>query len=131
MLEIPPDKLAFIVEKAREFDAEVAPDALESGSDAADDMEVGILEDSPDNPSRHELRSFLKDLNDDEICEVLALVWIGRGDYTAKEWRDARAEARETHNRRAVAYLLETPNFGDLLEEGMSALGIPITGVDE
>jgi hypothetical protein len=98
----------------------------EDGSDAADDREVGILEDTPDNPTRAELLSAIEDLNDDEITEVLALVWVGRGDYGAREWRTALAAAREARDGRAAQYLLETPNFGDLLEQGLAELGYSI-----
>lgn len=129
MQAISREKLAYIIVKAREFDAEVLSDDMEEGSDAADDKEIGILEDTPDNPTEDELREALKDLNDDEMIEVLALTWLGRGDYTAKEWRQAVAAARETHDEHAVAYLLETPNLGDLLEEGLAALGQSI--IDE
>ena len=48
MLTIPLEKLAYIIEKAREFDAEMPSDA-EEGSNAADD-EWEILLDTPDNP---------------------------------------------------------------------------------
>ena len=48
MLTIPLEKLAYIIEKARKFDAEMPSDA-EEGSNAADD-EWEILLDTPDNP---------------------------------------------------------------------------------
>jgi hypothetical protein len=126
MLTAPLDKLAYIIVKAREFDAEVAPDDLEGGSNASDDGEVGILEDTPGNPTQAELLATLQDLNDDEMTDVLALIWIGRGDYSASEWSQARTAASEARDSRAVHYLIETPNFGDLLEQGLAELGYPI-----
>ncbi|MGH7061849.1 MAG: hypothetical protein ACREFH_15785 [Stellaceae bacterium] len=52
MLTIPLEKLAYIAEKAREYDAEVPidPEAA-AGSDPADDNERQILLDTPDNPT--------------------------------------------------------------------------------
>lgn len=123
MLATPRDKLAYIVVKAREFDAEVEPEGLEGGSNPSDDQEIGILEATPDNPTLAELRTALEDLNDDEITEVLALVWLGRGDYSGREWKQAVEAAREAHDERAVPYLLETPQLGDLLEQGLAELG--------
>ncbi|MBR0683105.1 DUF3775 domain-containing protein [Roseomonas eburnea] len=123
------EKLAYLVVKAREYDAQVLPEDMEEGSNAADDKEIGILEDTPDNPTQEELKAALEDLNDDEIVELLALAWLGRGDYSAREWKQAVADAREAHDVHAVAYLLETPNLGDLIEEGLAALGLSI--VDE
>jgi hypothetical protein len=123
------EKLAYIIVKAREYDAEVPSEGLEDGSNPADDGEMGILEATPDNPTGAELSAALEDLNEDEIVEVLALTWLGRGDYAASEWKEALEAARATHDERAVAYLLETPNLGDLIEEGLAELGISI--IDE
>jgi hypothetical protein len=55
MLTISVDKLAYIIEKAREFDAEVPSDA-EEGCNAADDDEREILMDTPDDPTTQELQ---------------------------------------------------------------------------
>lgn len=129
MLATSLEKLAYIVVKAREYDAQVAPEGLEDGSNAADDGAVGILEATPDNPTQAELRAALEDLNEDELIEVLALVWLGRGDYGAEEWQDALDAARASHDERAISYLLETPNLGDLIEEGLAELGLSI--IDE
>ena len=129
MLSIPLDKLAFIVVKAREFDAQVEPEGLEEGSNAADDKEMGILEATPDNPTLAELVAALEDLNEDEMIDLLALVWVGRGDYSGDEWDEAVRAAREAHDEHAVAYLLETPNLADLIEEGLAELGLSV--IDE
>lgn len=123
------EKLAYIIVKARGYDAQVLPEGLEEGSNAADDREVGILEGTADNPTRAELQAALEDLNDDEIAEVKALAWIGRGDYTADEWDEALEAARSVLDERAVSYLIETPNLGDLIEEGLAEFGLSI--IDE
>ncbi|GGG45407.1 hypothetical protein GCM10010964_36000 [Caldovatus sediminis] len=122
------ETLAYIVVKAREYDAQVEPEGLEEGSNPADDIEIGILEDTPDNPTRIELRAALEALNDDQITEVLALTWLGRGDYGAREWNQALAAAREARDEHVIDYLLETPNLGDLIEQGLAELGYSILG---
>jgi len=127
MLTIPLEKLAYIVEKAREYDAEVPadPDA-QDGSDAADDDEREILLDTPDNPTAQELRDALDGLNIDEREELLALLWLGRGDYDAQSWREALRPARDTGTATETDYLLGTPLLGDYLEEGVEALGLSL-----
>ena len=127
MLTISPEKLAYIIEKAREFDAEVPidPEAA-SGSDPADDDERQILLDTPDNPTEQELRDAIEGLNIDEREELLALMWLGRGDYDAASWADALRQARETRTAAETDYLLGTPLLGDYLEEGASALGVSL-----
>jgi hypothetical protein len=131
MLTIPLEKLAYIVEKAREYDAEVPadPDA-QDGSDAADDDEREILLDTPDNPTAQELRDALDGLNIDEREELLALLWLGRGDYDAQSWREALRQARDTGTATETDYLLGTPLLGDYLEEGVEALGLSLEGFE-
>jgi hypothetical protein len=53
----------------------------------------------------------------------LALTWLGRGDYTKDEWRDALEEARRIHDEKEAQYLIGTPLLADYLEEGLSQLG--------
>lgn len=127
MLTIPSEKLAYIIEKAREFDAEVPSDAEEAtGSNAADDDERQILLDTPDNPTAQELRGAIDGLNVDEREELLALVWLGRGDYDAENWSEALQQARQTRTATETDYLLGTPLLADYLEEGVSALGLSL-----
>lgn len=53
----------------------------------------------------------------------MALTWLGRGDYDAKDWPRAVSEARARHTGPTTSYLLGTPLLLDLLEEGLNALG--------
>jgi hypothetical protein len=103
MLKIPLEQLAFIIEKAREFDAETAPVDSDSGSNPSDDNDVAILEDTADNPTRQELVGALDVLDDDQRTEILALTWLGRGDFDRSEWQEALA-------RRAKFTTLPRPN---------------------
>jgi hypothetical protein len=123
MLKTPLENLAYIVEKAREFDAETAPVDSDSGSNPSDDSDVAILEATVDNPTRQELTAALDSLDDDQRIEVLALMWLGRGDFDRSEWRDALAQAREIHNAHETSYLIGTPLLADYLEEALAALG--------
>jgi hypothetical protein len=123
MLNIPLEQLAYIVEKAREFDAETAPVDSDSGSNPSDDNDVAILEDTADNPTRQELAAALDSLDDDQRVELLALMWVGRGDFDRDEWRSALAQAREVHNEKETDYLIGTPLLADYLEIGIDLLG--------
>ncbi len=104
-LSIGLDKLGFIIAKAREFDAEVAPAGDDSGDATDDGDETDILEDTSDNPTRQELMGALCDLNEDERIDLLALTWIGRGDFTKAEWSAAHAQARNSHDKKEAEYL--------------------------
>jgi Protein of unknown function (DUF3775) len=127
MLVIRRETLAFIIAKAREFDAEVPiePDAA-TGSDPADDDEREILLDTTDNPTEQELRDAIDGLGLPERQELLALMWLGRGDYDADSWPEALREAVETTIANATGYLVGTPLLSDYLEEGASVLGLSL-----
>lgn len=123
---LPVDTLAFIIEKARELGAQVDVDDPDSGSNPADDRQLAILEDTGDNPAEAELTAALEGLNDDQLTELLALIWVGRGDYSRASWREAVHAARDAKNKRIVRYLAGTPMLGDLIEEGLAELGISV-----
>lgn len=125
-MSLPIDTLAFIIGKARAFDVQVEVDDPQPGSNPADDRHVGVLEDTRENPAEAELRAILRDLNDDQLTELLALLWVGRGDYSRSEWPEAVKAAREARNRRIVRYLAGTPMLGDLIEEGLAELGVAV-----
>jgi hypothetical protein len=121
---ISPEKVCFIVIKARELDVQVAPSGLEDGSNATDDEMAAILEDTAANPTAEELKSFLEALNDDEVEDLLALTWLGRDDYTIDDWDDILAEVRDVRERHTIDYLLGTPLLADYLESGLDAFGL-------
>jgi hypothetical protein len=130
MLTIPLEKLAFIVEKAREYDAEVPAEGDLAGSNPIDDDEREILEDTSDNPTEQELRDAIDGLNLDEREELLALMWLGRGDFGAESWAEGLKEARETRTQSETDYLLGTPLLADYLEAGLDALGLSLEGLE-
>ncbi len=123
MLNISLEKMCYIIIKAREFDAKVEPVEPDPGSNPADSGAREILSDYRNNPTCEELWTALEVLNNDEMVDLLALAWLGRGDYTKDEWADAVAQAWQTRNERAVPYLIGIPLLGDFLEEGLSQLG--------
>jgi len=71
------------------------------------------------------LRGLIEDLNEDEQVALVALTWIGRGDREPGEWAEVVALARERGAEGPVAdYLIGMEMLGDLLSEGLAALGI-------
>lgn len=117
-----PENLEFIIEKAREYDVQVPIVDENSGSNATDDNDVDILDESSDNPTLKELVAAIRSLNEDERVELLALMWVGRGDFSAAEWKEALSTANERHNGYEAKYLVGTPLLGDYIEEGLAAL---------
>lgn len=130
-LTIAPDTVRHFILKARVLSAAVNED-YDSGhehevelDDQARDTHAhdGLAEEESDDLTAEELRELIGDLNVDEAAELVALAWLGRGDYEAGEWETAVTEARARGNKRTAEYLMGMPMLGDWLEEGLEALG--------
>ncbi len=126
VLTISPEKVFFIIVKAREFDAKDPVTDPNDGSNPTDDGEAAVLEDHRDDPTVQEIISFIRAMSVDEQVDLVALAWLGRDDYTAADWASVREEAAAAHNKRTATYLLGMPQLGDFLEEGLSLLGYSI-----
>ena len=122
-INISPEKACYIIVKAREFDAKVEPVEPDPGSNPSDDGGREILEDYADDPTFQELQEAIADLNDDEIVDLIAIAWVGRGDYDRTEFDSARSLAMERHRPNSAPYLIGMPSLGDYLEEGLAELG--------
>ncbi|HWA62734.1 MAG TPA: DUF3775 domain-containing protein [Caulobacteraceae bacterium] len=125
-LAITPDEAFFILMKAREFDEKTPESDPDSGSDAVDDGSVDVLEDRPDDAVEEELAGAVSALNDDALLDLIALIWIGRGDFTAAEWDDARAAARDIGRERAPRYVAGIPLVSDYLDDGLAQFGFAL-----
>lgn len=129
-LNISDEKLAFLILKAREYDAKVDATDPDSGSNPTDDDDVDVLEDIPGDRTEAELRDALRALNEDEAIDVITLMWIGRGDFAREEWGEARRLATERHRRDSTGYLMGNPTLADELEDGAEAVGHPLVDVE-
>lgn len=126
MLNINPELVCNIITKAREFHAKEDVEIPEGGQpniSPNDDWYEQILENFSDDYTYQELRYSINDLEPDQQATLVALMWIGRGDYDATEWKDVYQEAYQQHNNRTAEYLLATPMVADYLEEGLKQLG--------
>jgi hypothetical protein len=130
MLTIAPEKVCYLIIKAREFDVKMEPEVPDPGDNPTDDADREILFDYPDDPTVEEIRAFLEGLNEDESAEILALVWLGRGDYVVGEWETIVSTALEDVDSRRPEALLGIPLLGDYLEEGLSQLGYSCEDVE-
>ena len=115
-LTLPIETAFFILTKAREFD----PD---SSSNPTDDLSIDVLENRRSDTTLEELTAAIARLNDDEQLDLIALIWIGRGDYTLSEWEDARQAAQDIGRARTPRYVIGIPLVSDYLDEALSQLG--------
>ena len=77
------------------------------------------------------LTDFIDDLNDDEQAALIALAWVGRGDYDAEGWDEALKLAQERNAKgTASGYLVDMAGLGELLSDGVAAFGLSVEEVE-
>lgn len=130
MLSVATDTVCFIVVKAREFGAKVEPDDPASGSNPSDDRSIDVLEDMPGDPTLDEMKGTLEGLNEDQTRDLVALMFVGRGDFERAQWSDARRQAEAIPPADRARYLLGTAMLGDYLEEGLAAFALDCADVE-
>lgn len=128
MLTLDPRKVTHLIRRMRRVGARPggpAPDRR-----AALDAPCDGLEECPGDGIHGELLAFINGMNADEQIELVALTWIGRGNYVREEWGEAVRMARKAHSPLAAAYLLEMPLLGDYLADGLAEVlvGAPSDG---
>ena len=80
--------------------------------------------------TRSEAAEFIAGLNDDEQANLVALTWVGRGTYSAEEFKEAVEMARAERTNPTQEYLLGIPLLADYLEEGLEKLGYSVEDVE-
>jgi len=122
-ISISPEKVCYIVAKAREFDAKDVVTDPDDASNPADDAMISVLEDHRDDPVVQEIASAIFGMSEDEQIDLVALAWFGRGDGSIEDWDELRAEAPRAYNNRTASYLLGMPLLADYLDEALSQFG--------
>ena len=80
-LNVSTEQVCFIIAKARQFEVKDLPTVSDPGSNASDDRMVSVLEARGNDPAAREIRSFVNALDEDRQIDLVALAWVGRGDY--------------------------------------------------
>lgn len=124
MLNISGETVCRLVELARTFQAQEGVSFPGAGVDQDEDWVMQTLASHGNDPTLAEFRSIVDDLEPDQRRELVALMWLGRGDFTLEEWDEALeiAEAREA--TQTADYVIGHPLVSDYLEEGLAAFGL-------
>lgn len=69
-----------------------------------------------------EVIALIEDLNEDEQADLVALAWIGRGDFEAEAFDEAREQAMARRESPTSVYLLEMPLLPSYLQAGLEAV---------
>jgi hypothetical protein len=123
MLHIPLDAICYIIAQVREFQAKEEVVIPETPSSPAEDWALQILADHGGDYTLTELLGYIGEMNQRQRAELVALMWVGRGDYAIEEWESAVDDAIGDYSLRAAQYLVTHPMAADNLEEGLIAHG--------
>ncbi len=125
MLDINPEIVCTIIQKAREFQAqEGVTFPTEFSTQPSDDSDwLQTLASHRDDLTYREVQKAINGLEPDQQVTLVALMYVGRGDYSIEEWEAALQEARDGWTHHTAEYLLSRPLIADYLEEALSLFG--------
>lgn len=122
MLDLNTETVELIIERAHEYQTRDAARGLDDEEETSlDELDEEASHDVAD-PVYQELKSAIDDLEPDQQISLVALMWLGRGDYVLSEWEHALERAGESWNERTSEYLIRTPLLADYLSEGLELI---------
>lgn len=133
-LETPLESICRLIVRAREWDSQVPDnqdDISEDDDPANQDDQYDVMIDEKNEAVEAEIEALLDDLAEDEVAEVLALAWIGRGTFEPEDWEDALAEASDGESEDASAQLMDMPMLAAYLDSGLAAFGLSCEGIGQ
>lgn len=128
LLETSPDYIENLMAKIRGVMARTPGSQGERGSNFPDDdAGVAALESGRGDLSNDEAAAEIRGLSDRQQAELVALLWLGRGDGEPEEWPRLLERARREVGAPADTYLLGQPLLAEYWADGMDRLGIDRT----
>lgn len=125
MLNVSGETVCRLVELAQAFQSQEAITLPNDGSNPIDEPgDAPAPAAGVDDPSRAEFQTIVADLEPDQQTEVVALMWLGRGDFQEDDWQGALRLARDEWTPETADYLLGHPLLPEYLVEGLAAFGL-------
>lgn len=122
-LQVNPDDVCQIIQLARNFHTQEAVVLSNETSDQDRNMSGKASEGYPVDPVRQEFRTIIADMDHRQQIELVALLWMGRGDEPAADWNSLLADAANAWSEHTDQYLLDQPLLADHLTAGLETLG--------
>jgi len=94
----------------------------ENASAPDDDMDRDEDPSTPPDLSREEVIEEIQGLSTEQQDDLVALMWLGRGDDDAENWCELVAEAEDRRTIPTEDYLLGHARVADYLAEGLALL---------
>lgn len=122
-LRISTDKVCDFIEAAREVAGLVEPTTGDKTTTGDDSKLVTIEENPAEDDRRGQMIEFINGLNTAEQTDLLALIYLGRGDFDIAEWHDAVGEAAMRLDDRSAEYMIGDAALPEYLGAGLDAFG--------
>jgi hypothetical protein len=127
-LAISTETVCELIEASRELAGHTDPQSSRKNRAAptdddtdGDESAIHMIEQVRDDPTRRQIAEIIGTLNIEEQVNLLALLYLGGGDYEIDEWDDALAEARDRIASRDADFLIGDMAMPDRLEAGLQA----------
>ncbi|MBX3561976.1 MAG: DUF3775 domain-containing protein [Sphingomonas sp.] len=133
----PLETLCRLILRARELEAQIPAADPDADADEVDDYDdeggeaLSVLEDELNDSVEEEVQALLDDLAEDQLAEVLALAWVGRGTYDASEWDEAFEEAGALNPDERMDELTDMPLLAGYLDAGLAAFDYSCDGIGQ
>jgi hypothetical protein len=133
----PLETICRLILRAKELEAQVPAADPDEDPDDVDDLDdeggetLSVLEDELNDGVEEEVQAVLDDLAEDQLAEVVALAWVGRGTYDASEWDEAFEEANSLDGEQKIDELMDMPLLAGHLEAGIAAFDYSCDGIGQ
>jgi hypothetical protein len=133
----PLETICRLILRAKELEAQVPAEDPDDDPADVDDYDdeggeaLSVLEDELNDSVEEEIRALLDDLAEDQLAEIVALAWVGRGTYDASEWGDAFEEANSLDGEQKIDELMDMPLLAGHLEAGIAAFDYSCDGIGQ
>jgi hypothetical protein len=133
----PLETICRLILRAKELEAQVPAEDPDDDPDDVDDLDdeggeaLSVLQDELNDGVEEEIQALLDDLAEDQLAEIVALAWVGRGTYDASEWDDAFEEANSLDGEERIDELMDMPLLAGHLESGLAAFDYSCDGVGQ
>jgi hypothetical protein len=133
----PLETICRLILRTKEMEAQVPASDADEDPENVDDYDdeggeaLSVLEDELNDGVEEEVQALLDDLAEDQLAEIVALAWVGRGTYDSSEWDEAFAEANDLAPDERIDELLEMPLLGGYLDAGLAAFDYSCDGVGQ
>ena len=128
--DLNPALAGFIAVKMRASDEADELDQEAHDGFATTEDDVALVDERAHPHDGEDVNNAIDQLSIEAQQELIALTWLGRGDYTLQEWPEALKQARERWNKHTAAYLTGMSLLSDYLEEGLSAMEYDLESIE-